>query len=312
MRVPPRKARGAGQPDGAAGVGERSYTIDGVVFPAPKAAAGLHVVATPIGNLGDITLRALKTLAGADAVAAEDTRHSGQLLSHFGIRVPLVRYDEHGAAAQRPKLLARLEAGEAVALVSDAGTPLVSDPGYRLVIEAREAGHAVHAVPGPSAPVAALSVAGLPTDAFFFAGFLPPKAAARRTRIAELAAMPGTLAFFEAPHRLAESLAALAQELGDRDAAVARELTKRFETVVRGTLPALAARYAVEEARGEIVILVAPPGPGAAAAKEADLDALLADALSRLSASAAAGEVAKATGANRRDLYRRAVALKGE
>lgn len=290
---------------------ERSYTIDGVTFPASKAAAGLHVVATPIGNLGDITLRALKTLAGVDAVAAEDTRHSGQLLAHFGIRVPLVRYDEHGATAQRPRLLARLGAGEAVALVSDAGTPLVSDPGYRLVAEAREAGFAVHAVPGPSAPVAALSVAGLPTDAFFFAGFLPPKAAARRTRIAELAALPGTLAIFEAPHRLADALAALAEGLGDRPAAVARELTKRFETVVRGTLPELAARFAAEEARGEIVILVAPP-TDAPAASAGEVDALLADALSRLTVSAAAGEVAKATGANRRELYRRALELKGD
>lgn len=289
---------------------EATFRIDGALMRAPRAAPGLHVVATPIGNLRDVTLRALETLAGANAVAAEDTRHTGRLLAHYGIDVPLLRYDEHGAAAQRPVLLARLAAGEAIALVSDAGTPLVSDPGYRLVKEAREAGHAVHVVPGPSAPVAALSVAGLPTDAFFFAGFLPQKAVARRTRIGELAAVPGTLVFFEAPHRLGPALADLAEVLGDRPAAVARELTKRFETVDRGTLSELAARHAAGETKGEIVLLVAPP-ERAAAMDEGEVDALLARALETMPASAAAADVAKATGANRRELYRRALAIRG-
>ncbi|WP_245944027.1 16S rRNA (cytidine(1402)-2'-O)-methyltransferase [Acuticoccus kandeliae] len=289
---------------------ERTFVVEGARFTAPAAAPGLHIVATPIGNLGDITLRALRTLAGVDAVAAEDTRHTGRLLAHFEIEAHLLRYDEHGAAAQRPKILARLEAGGSVALVSDAGTPLISDPGYRLVGEARDAGHAVHVVPGPSAPVAALSVSGLPTDAFLFAGFLPPKQGARRTRIGELAAVPATLVFFEAPHRLGETLADLAAELGARHGAVARELTKRFETVERGTLDALAAQFAQGEVKGEIVILVGPPGR-AAAMDEGEVDALLAAALARLPASAAAADVAKATGLNRRDLYRRALELKG-
>ena len=289
---------------------ERSFLLDGVRLDAPAAAPGLHIVATPIGNLGDITVRALRTLAGADHVAAEDTRHTGRLLAHFGIRVPQMRYDEHGAAAQRPKILAVLEAGGSVALVSDAGTPLISDPGYRLVREVREAGYAVHAVPGPSAVVAALSVAGLPTDAFLFAGFLPPKSAARRERIAALADIPATLAFYEAPHRLGAALADLAEGLGDRPAAIARELTKRFETIDAAKLGDLAARYGAGETKGEIVILVAPPEPGAAS--EDDAASLLAEALTRLPVSAAASEVAKATGINRRRLYAMAMALKGE
>jgi len=287
----------------------RTFRIDGTVLTAEPAAPGLHVVATPIGNLGDVTLRALRTLAGADAVCAEDTRHTGRLLAHFGIDVPLLRYDEHGAAARRPGLLERLAAGEALALVSDAGTPLVSDPGYRLVKEAREADIAVHAVPGASAPVAALSVAGLATDSFFFAGFLPQKSAARRARIAELAAVPGTLVFFEAPHRLEAALADLADILGDRPAAVARELTKRFETVDVAPLSELAVRHA-GETKGEIVLLVGPPEK-AVAADEGEVDALLARALETMPAAAAAADVAKATGVSRRELYRRALAMKG-
>lgn len=289
---------------------DRSYLVEGARLPAPAAAPGLHIVATPIGNLGDITLRALRILAGADHVAAEDTRHTGRLLAHFGIEVPLMRYDEHRAAAQRPKILAALEEGRSVALVSDAGTPLISDPGFRLVAEVRAAGHAVHAVPGPAAVVAALSVAGLPTDAFFFAGFLPPKSAARRGRIAALATVPGTLVFYEAPHRLAAALADLAAMLGERQAAVARELTKRFETVETGTLAELAERYAADETKGEIVVLVAPPGETVAdedAARE-----LLAEALQTMPASAAAADVAKRTGLNRRDLYTLAIALKND
>ena len=266
-------------------------------------------MATPIGNLGDITLRALKTLAGADMVAAEDTRHTGRMLQHFGIEAHLVRYDEHGAERQRPRLIADLSEGRSVALVSDAGTPLISDPGYRLVVEAREAGIPVHAVPGPAAPMAAASVAGLPTDSLMFAGFLPAKEAARQARIREVMAVPATLAFFEAPHRLGEALADLSAILGPREAAVCRELTKRFETVDRAPLPDLAERYGATETKGEIVILVGPPGD-AEPLGEAEVDALLAAALQTQPVSAAAADVAKATGLNRRDLYKRALTLK--
>lgn len=286
-----------------------TFRIDGALLSAPPAPPGLSVVATPIGNLGDVTLRALRTLAGADAVAAEDTRHTGRLLARYEIDATLLRYDEHRAAAQRPQLMERLAAKEAIALVSDAGTPLVSDPGYRLVREAQEAGHPVHVVPGASAPVAALSVAGLPTDSFFFAGFLPPKTSGRKARIAELAAVPGTLVFFEAPHRVAAALADLAEGLGDREAALTRELTKRFETVDRAPLPILAERHAAGTTKGEIVLLVAPP-PRSGPADAENVDTLLLKALETMPASAAAADVARATGANRRDLYRRALALK--
>lgn len=290
---------------------DRSFLVDGVRLDAPAAPPGLHIVATPIGNLGDITLRALRTLAGADHVAAEDTRHTGRLLAHFGIGAPLMRYDEHRAAQQRPKILAALEAGASVALVSDAGTPLISDPGYKLVAEVREAGHTVHTVPGPSAVIAALAVAGLPTDAFFFGGFLPPKSAARRTRIEALAKVPATLAFYEAPHRLAAALADLRAVLGDRPAAVARELTKRFETVDAATLGKLAERYGAEETKGEIVLLVGPPGEEAVASED-EARALLAEALTRMPTSAAAADVAKRTGLPRRELYAIAMALKDD
>jgi len=291
-------------------VPDRSFVVEGAKLDAPAAPPGLHIVATPIGNLGDISLRALRTLAGADAVAAEDTRHTGRLLAHFGIRTQLLRYDEHRAAAQRPKILTMLADGGSVALVSDAGTPLISDPGYRLVAEARDAGHAVHTVPGASAVVAALAVAGLPTDAFFFGGFLPPKSAARRARLDALRTVPGTLAFYEAPHRLAATLSDMQSALGDRPAVVARELTKRFETVETGTLGELAERYAADETRGEIVILVAPPGEEAAETSEENARQLLAEALKEMPASAAAAAVAKRTGRSRRDLYAMAMALK--
>jgi len=291
-------------------VPEGSFTVDGARLATPAAAPGLHVVATPIGNLGDITLRALRTLAGVDIVAAEDTRHTGRLLSHFAIDARLVRYDEHGAAAQRPKLLERLAEGASLALVSDAGTPLLSDPGFRLVAEARAAGLAVHAVPGPSALVAAISVAGLASDTVLFAGFLPPRQRARRVRIAELAAVPATLAFYEAPHRLAATLADLRDGLGDRAAVLARELTKRFETVEAASLSQLAARHAGGGTKGEIVLLVAPPA--AEAASDEDAAALLSQALARLPAGAAAAEVARQTGRSRRELYALALSMRTE
>jgi len=269
----------------------------------------LHVVATPIGNLRDITLRALSTLAAADAVVAEDTRVTRTLLAHYGIATPLIAYHEHNAAVVRPHLMARLAAGAALALVSDAGTPLVSDPGYRLVAEALEAGVSVTSVPGPSAVLAALVVAGLPTDRFYFEGFLPPKSAARRARIAELAAIPSTLVFFESPRRIAETLADLAAELGPRAGVVARELTKLYETTRRGPLDRLAAEFAAEAPpKGEIVVLVGPPEPAAPVAEE-EIDKRLAAALETLSVKDAAATVSAETGAPRRRVYARALAL---
>jgi 16S rRNA (cytidine1402-2'-O)-methyltransferase len=290
----------------------RRYVLFGQMAQAPRLAAGLYVVATPIGNLGDVTLRALQILAGADVIACEDTRVSRKLLDHYGIKTPLTPYHDHNAATARPKLIARLAAGEAVALISDAGTPLISDPGLKLVQAAREAGHAVTSAPGASAVLTALAVAGLASDRFFFEGFLPPREAARRTRIAELARIPGTLVLFESGPRLGDALADLAAVLGPRDAAVCRELTKLHEEVRRRDLATLARDYAGEaETRGEIVILVAPP-----AAEEhieaGELDRLLQNALARASVKDAVAEVAAASGLSRREVYQRALALMRE
>jgi len=220
-------------------------------------APGLYLVATPIGNLGDISLRALSVLARANLIAAEDTRHSKKLLSHFGIAGDLTPYHEHNAERERPRLLARIRAGHSVALISDAGTPLVSDPGYKLVREALDEGLLVASIPGPSAALAALTSTGLPTDTFLFAGFLPPKSGPRRTRLNALREVPATLIFFETAPRLAKSLADMAEVLGPRDTAIARELTKLHETVTRGTLVDLAG--AADALKGEIVIVVSPP-----------------------------------------------------
>ncbi len=220
--------------------------------------AGLHLVATPIGNLGDISIRALTALLRADVIYCEDTRHSRTLLSHYGIDRPLRPYHEHNASAERPRILAQLGGRRAIALISDAGTPLISDPGYKLVREALEAGHKVTALPGASSVLAGLSMAGLPTDTFLFAGFLPPKDGARRTRLLELAPIPATLILFEAPTRLPQSLRAIADTLGDREVAVARELTKRFEQLKRGSARALADWSADEEVKGEIVLIIGP------------------------------------------------------
>lgn len=288
-----------------------AFTALGMRAEADPIAPGLHVVATPIGNLRDITLRAIATLAAADAVIAEDTRVSRHLLAHYGVTTPLVAYHEHNAAAMRPQLLARLAEGAALALISDAGTPLVSDPGYKLVAEALAAGIPVTSAPGPSAVLAALVVAGLPTDRFFFEGFLPPKSAARRARINQLAAVPATLVFFESPRRLVETLTDLAAELGDRPAAVARELTKFYETTRRGPLEELAAHFAAQASpKGEIVVLVGPP-KAAAPVADADLDRLLGDAIERLSVKDAAAAVSAQTGAPRRQVYARALTLAG-
>jgi 16S rRNA (cytidine1402-2'-O)-methyltransferase len=265
-------------------------------------------VATPIGNLRDVTLRALDVLAAADLVLAEDTRVTGKLLKAYGISAKLERHDEHAADRATPKLLAMLAQGARIALVSDAGTPLVSDPGFRLVKEAAALGLPVFPIPGASALLAGLSVSGLPTDRFLFAGFPPPKSAARRTFLEELAGVRATLVFFEGGSRLAESLADMAAVLGPREAVVAREMTKLYETVIRARLDELATDPRVQAPKGEIVVLV---GPGREAeATAADADTALADALSRLKPAEAAAEVAKALGLNRRDLYRRAMELR--
>ncbi len=271
-------------------------------------APGLYIVATPIGNLGDLSPRAAEILRNADLVAVEDSRVTAGLLRHIGTKRPMTPYHDHNAESVRPGLIARM-ASEAVALVSDAGTPLISDPGYKLVRDARAAGHLVVTIPGPCAGVAALTLAGLPTDRFFFLGFLPPNQQARAQAIAEVASVRATLVFYASGPRLAAALAALAQGLGDREAAVAREITKKFEECVIGSLSELAARYADAPPKGEIVIVVGPPGEAPAASAE-DADAALAEALTRLPASKAAGEVAKRLGLDRRTLYARALELK--
>jgi len=286
----------------------RQYAPFGVRMAAPKAEPGLYLVATPIGNLGDITLRALEVLAGADVIACEDTRVTRKLAERYGIETPLTPYHEHNAAEARPKLLARLAEGQAVALVSDAGTPLISDPGYKLAREVGEAGFTVTALPGPSSVLAALSLSGLPTDRFFFEGFLPPKQVARQKRIAALATVPATLVLFETGPRIAEALADLAAGLGARGAAVCRELTKLHEEVRRDDLTTLAQHYAQGgETRGEFVIVIAPPVEEEA--QDADVDALLRNALARVSMKDAVGEVALATGRPKREVYQRALEL---
>ena len=271
---------------------------------------GLYIVATPIGNLGDLSPRAADVLARADVIAVEDSRVTAGLLRHIGVKRPMTPYHDHNAEGVRPGLIARM-ATEAVALVSDAGTPLISDPGYKLVRDARAAGHTVITLPGPCAAVAALTLAGLPTDRFLYLGFLPAKEKARAEAIAEVAAVRATLVLYESGPRLATCLRALAEGLGDREAAVAREITKRFEEAVTGTLAELATRYADAPPKGEIVIVVAPPGEAPPAAAD-DVDAALAEALTRLPAAKAAGEVAKRFGADRKALYARALELKDE
>jgi len=269
---------------------------------------GLYLVATPIGNLRDITLRALDVLAGCDVLLAEDTRVTGKLLSAYGIRTRLERHDEHVAERAIPGILERLEAGGRIALVSDAGTPMVSDPGSRLAREAIAAGHPVIPIPGASAALAALTLAGLPTERFLFAGFPPPKSAARRTFLEEFTNIRATLIFYEGASRVASSLTDMAAVFGPRPAAVCRELTKLYETCVRGSLDQLAADPRFESPKGEIVILV---GPGEAKAASAqDVQAALQEAMTRLPLGEAASEVAKAFGLSRKDLYRQALKLR--
>jgi 16S rRNA (cytidine1402-2'-O)-methyltransferase len=298
-RAPNGATRGSAATGGAAGDGAATGRLGLLV-----------VVATPIGNLGDISARALETLQQADVIACEDTRVTGNLLSKFGIRRPTLPYHDHNAERMRPQLLERLARGETVALVSDAGTPLISDPGYKLVREASAAGLAVTAIPGASAPITALVLSGLPSDRFLFAGFLPPKSGARRTILAELGDVPATLLLFETGPRLAESLADCHQILGDRAAAVARELTKLHEEVRRGTLSELSRHYHEAGApKGEIVLVIGPPETSVQAPM--DVDAALKDALERMGIKEAATAVAAASGRPRREIYARALALSG-
>lgn len=277
---------------------------------AGKLAPGLYLVATPIGNLEDLGRRAARVLATADVVACEDRRVTGRLLAHLGLRRPLALYHEHNAEAARPLLLARLAAGASVALASDAGTPTISDPGFKLVREARAQGGAVYPIPGPSAALAALVASGLPTDRFLFAGFLPPRSTARRRALAELAAVPATLVLYESPQRLAECLADAAAVMGSRQASVAREMTKLHEEHRQGSLAALAEQAAAAgPPRGELVIVIAPPGPDEQAVDDAVVDGALIEALRGAKPRQAAAAVAAATGRSANELYRRALAL---
>jgi 16S rRNA (cytidine1402-2'-O)-methyltransferase len=267
--------------------------------------SGLHIVATPIGNLGDLAPRAAQTLRNADRILVEDTRVTAKLLAHIGAKVPMTRYDDHSSDADRERIVCQL-GDKAVALVSDAGTPMISDPGFKLVRAARAAGHQVHTVPGPSAAIAALTLAGLPTDRFLFLGFLPAKAKARADAIAEVAGVRATLVLYESGPRLGDTLATLTDQLGSRPAAVAREISKLHEECVTGTLAELAERYADAVPKGEIVVVVGPPADVAQAGDD-ELDAALDEALARLSPSRAAAEVAERLKVPRKRAYARAL-----
>ena len=280
--------------------------------PTSKLRPGLYIVSTPIGNMDDISLRALDTLAGVDRIACEDTRHTGKLLERHGINARLLPYHEHNAEHMRPAIMARLTHGETLALVSDAGTPLISDPGYKLVRKVIASGIYVTALPGPSAALMALTLSGLPSDRFMYAGFLPPKSGARRKALGELAAINATLIIFESPRRLAASLSDMTEMLGARDIAVAREMTKLHEEVVRGDLADLAAHYAdISAPKGEIVIVVGPPAAPPELTDEF-LDARLTELLQSASVRDAASQLAAESGLARRDLYTRALLLSGD
>lgn len=306
--MPPKTLPPHHNPDSA--VGEpRQFAIASYVVPVARARPGLYLVATPIGNLGDITLRALETLAGVDAVACEDTRITHRLMERFAIRTALTPYHEHNAAIARPKLLARLAQGEAIALVSDAGTPLISDPGFKLVREASLAGHTIIALPGPSSVLAALAVGALPTDRFFFEGFLPSKQNARRTRLTELSHIDATLVLFEAGTRVQETLKDVVAILGQRDGAVCRELTKLHEEVNRGTLAELAAQADTLETRGEFVLVIGPPSKDAERMSADALDELLIASLAQHSVKDAVAHAVTLSGRPKRVVYARALEL---
>jgi 16S rRNA (cytidine1402-2'-O)-methyltransferase len=287
----------------------RLFRVFGQDVPVREAAPGLYLVATPIGNLGDVTLRALETLAAVAVIACEDTRITRRLLEHYAITTPLLTYHDHNAEIVRPRVLAQLEAGAAIALVSDAGTPLISDPGFKLVRAAHAAGHVVTAIPGACAALVALTASGLPTDRFFFEGFLPTRGAARRARIADLADLPATLIFFETGPRIAAMLDDLADRFSGRPAAVCRELSKLHEEIRRADVAALALAYRQgAETRGEFVVVVGPPAPSESA-EAIDIDGMLRRALATSSLKDAVEAVAGATGQKRRIVYQRALAL---
>ncbi len=296
-------------PEDAGEPANRSFTVAGHPLTAPKAVPGLHLVSTPIGNLGDITLRALETLAGVDIIACEDTRITRRLTERYGISAQLKPYHEHNAALARPKILERLAQGASIALVSDAGTPLISDPGFKLVREVCAAGHQVIALPGPSSVLAALAVAALPTDRFFFEGFLPSKEAARRARLTELARIDATLVMFESGNRVEDTLRDLARIMGARDAAICRELTKLHEEVRRAPLSELAKPADALETRGEFVLVIGPPAATAGLMTQAELDDLLRSALKQGSVKDAVAHAVEVSGRPRREIYARALEL---
>jgi 16S rRNA (cytidine1402-2'-O)-methyltransferase len=303
------KAASTDASEGLPGTSARTFSIHGQVLTAPKPVPGLYLVATPIGNLGDITLRALETLAGVDIIACEDTRITRRLTERYGIAAQLKPYHEHNAALARPKILERLAQGASIALVSDAGTPLISDPGFKLVREVCAAGHRVMALPGPSSVLAALSVAALPTDRFFFEGFLPPKETARRARLTELARLEATLVMFESGNRVQDTLRDLADVMGGRDAAICREMTKLHEDIHRAPIAELARSAGTLETRGEFVLVVGPPPKGAQAMTEDALDDLLRERLKRDSVKDAVAHAVELSGRPRREIYARALEL---
>jgi 16S rRNA (cytidine1402-2'-O)-methyltransferase len=303
------KAASTNTPDVAEQPGKRTYVLNGQTLTAAKPASGLYLVATPIGNLGDITLRALETLAGVDIIACEDTRITRRLTERYAITALLKPYHEHNAALARPKILEHLAKGAAIALVSDAGTPLISDPGFKLVREVCAAGFPVVALPGPSSVLAALSVAALPTDRFFFEGFLPPKQVARRARLTELSRLDATLVLFESGNRVQETLADLAAIMGGRDAAICREMTKLHEEISRGTLSELAQSAATLETRGEFVLVIGPKAEGHQAMSADEVDDLLRDLMSRDSVKDAVAHAVEVSGRPRREIYARALEL---
>ena len=290
----------------------RTFSLGGHVLTAPKAVPGLHLVATPIGNLGDITVRALETLAGVDIIACEDTRITRRLTERYAISALLKPYHEHNAALARPKILEKLAQGASIALVSDAGTPLISDPGFKLVREVCAAGHAVIALPGPSSVLAALAVAALPTDRFFFEGFLPSREVARRTRLAELARIDATLVMFESGNRVQDTLADLAGIMGARDGAVCREMTKLHEEVLRAPVAQLAQAAGTLETRGEFVLVIGPPPADAQVMGADQLDDLLRSRLERDSVKDAVAHAVELSGRPRREIYARALELAKE
>jgi 16S rRNA (cytidine1402-2'-O)-methyltransferase len=303
------KAVSTNHHDASAPPAKRNFGIGGTTLTAPRPSPGLYLVATPIGNLGDITLRALETLAGVDVIACEDTRITRRLTERYGISAQLTPYHEHNAAAARPKILAQLAQGASIALVSDAGTPLISDPGFKLVRDVCAAGHRVTALPGPSSVLAALSVAALPTDRFFFEGFLPPKATARRARLTELARLDATLVLFESGSRVQQTLADLATIMGARQAAICREMTKLHEEINRGSVSELAQSADTLETRGEFVLVIGPKPEGGEAMTAEQVDDLLRDRLMRDSVKDAVAHAVEVSGRPRREIYARALEL---